>query len=385
MRNFIMTWNPTLWPWDKLNDQIKQLGTSGKVEEPWSCGNRKDLPVGSRVFLFKQGEKSKGIIGAGFTLSEPKEEPHFNPNLAKKGKVVKRVNINWYLLNSEPVISLDQLKILPFSKMSWVFQSSGVEIKSDIADALMAELSKKKEIKSAGPVTLDQVERAFKILGGEGVWDEILHEVTKLRNNDHSHYKNKHNYEKTAFQIIQTHCPGYKKYGGDKRFEKTGDVFQLVEGENFSRIIEKASSYGGGGEGYEHKRLKEYVAKNPVAVGLSAHIKEGETEFKISSGDSIDVYFQNKKDWIGVEVKSLISSEADLTRGLFQCIKYKAVMEAMQLSLGIEQNAYSILALEGELPSGLVRLKKILGIEVVERVYEKGDVGTADDKTAYRE
>jgi hypothetical protein len=60
-------------------------------------------------------------------------------------------------------------------------------------------------------------------------------------------------------------------------------------------------------------------------------------------------------------------------------------MEAMQLSLGIEQNAYSILALEGELPSGLVRLKKILGIEVVERVYEKGDVGTADDKTAYRE
>jgi len=40
------------------------------------------LPVGSRIFLFKQGEKSKGII----TLSEPKEEPHFNPNLAKKGK-----------------------------------------------------------------------------------------------------------------------------------------------------------------------------------------------------------------------------------------------------------------------------------------------------------
>lgn len=142
----------------------------------------------------------------------------------------------------------------------------------------------------------------------------------------------------------------------------------------FSEKINKASSSGGqsGGESDEHKRLKEYVAKKPASVGLSAHTEDGETEFTISSGDSIDVYFQNKKDWVGVEVKSLISNEADLTRGLFQCVKYKAVMEAMQLSLGIQQNANSILALEGELPSELVPLKNILGIEVVEKVYEKG-------------
>jgi len=143
---------------------------------------------------------------------------------------------------------------------------------------------------------------------------------------------------------------------------------------DFSEKIKKASSSGGrsGGESDEHKRLKEYVSKNPAAVGLPAFTKDGETEFKISSGDSIDVYFQNKKDWVGVEVKSLISKEADLTRGLFQCVKYKAVMEAMQLSLGIQQNANSILALEGELPPELVPLKNILGIEVVEKIYEKG-------------
>lgn len=141
---------------------------------------------------------------------------------------------------------------------------------------------------------------------------------------------------------------------------------------DFSAQIRKASSFGGGGESDEHKRLKEYVSKNPAAVGLSAHTEDGETEFQISSGDSIDVYFQNKKDWIGVEVKSSISNDTDLTRGLFQCIKYKAVMEAMQLSLGLPQNVRSILALEGKLPSGLVSLKNILGIEVVEKIYEKG-------------
>lgn len=143
---------------------------------------------------------------------------------------------------------------------------------------------------------------------------------------------------------------------------------------DFSEKIKKASFSDGrsGGESDEHKRLKEFVSKNPAAVGLSAYTDDGKTEFQISSGDSIDVYFQNKKDWVGVEVKSLISNEADLTRGLFQCVKYKAVMEAMQLSLGIQQNANSILALEGKFPSELVPLKNILGIEVVEKVYEKG-------------
>lgn len=141
---------------------------------------------------------------------------------------------------------------------------------------------------------------------------------------------------------------------------------------DFSIQVREASSFGGGGESDEHKRLKNFVLKNPAAVGLSAHTPEGQTEFQLASGDSADVYFQDKKDWIAVEVKSSISNDADLTRGLFQCIKYKAVMEAMQLSLGLPQNARSVLALEGEFPTELVPLKNILGIDVMEKVYEKG-------------
>jgi hypothetical protein len=42
------------------------------------------------------------------------------------------------------------------------------------------------------------LKKPLKKLGGEGTWDKILAEVTKLRNGDYSHYLNKENYEKTG-------------------------------------------------------------------------------------------------------------------------------------------------------------------------------------------
>jgi hypothetical protein len=135
-----MTWNPVHWPWKELDDQIEKLLNKGRVEEKWSCGNRKDLPVGSRVFLYKQGEGSKGIIGTGVTLSNPKDEPHFILDRAKKGLTAKRVNVSWDILNREPIIHLDQLKQRPFPNQNWVFQSSGVEIRDELSNALLSEL-----------------------------------------------------------------------------------------------------------------------------------------------------------------------------------------------------------------------------------------------------
>ncbi|NWH06861.1 hypothetical protein [Desulfobacter latus] len=102
-----MAWNPSRWSWNSLNDQIQQIQTKGSVEEPWTCGNRKDLPIGSRVFLFKQGTKQRGIIGVGVTLSEPKKNPHYNSDLAAEGKAVNQVNVRWNLLAKEPIIPYD--------------------------------------------------------------------------------------------------------------------------------------------------------------------------------------------------------------------------------------------------------------------------------------
>jgi predicted restriction endonuclease len=74
--------------------------------------------------------------------------------------------------------------------------------------------------------------RALENLGGQATWDKILAEVTKLRNGDYSHYLNRENYEKTAFQVIQKHCPKYRKYKGITRFERVGNAYRLSQAQN---------------------------------------------------------------------------------------------------------------------------------------------------------
>ncbi len=74
----------------------------------------------------------------------------------------------------------------------------------------------------SGPVTLFQVEEALRRLRGEASSRELLDELTRLRNGDYLHYMNKENYEKTAWQVVMTYTPGYKKFKGPVHFEKTG-------------------------------------------------------------------------------------------------------------------------------------------------------------------
>lgn len=83
-------------------------------------------------------------------------------------------------------------------------------------------------MEGSGPVTLSQVEKALEELGGQATWDKILAQLTKLRNDDYSHYLDKHNYENTAFQVIQQHCSYYRKFRGISRFEKVGNVYRLI-------------------------------------------------------------------------------------------------------------------------------------------------------------
>lgn len=156
------------------------------------------------------------------------------------------------------------------------------------------------------------------------------------------------------------------------RWEEVLKVFDLQSATvNFSSLVISASNGYGGGEGEAHKALKEYVAQNPKAIGLKANFQAGVTEYPLPSGDSLDVSFKGKVVWVAVEVKSAISNEADIVRGLFQCIKYHAVMEAVLLSESLPQNARALLVLESSFPQSLVPLRNILGVEVVDGIKPK--------------
>jgi hypothetical protein len=134
-------------------------------------------------------------------------------------------------------------------------------------------------------------------------------------------------------------------------------------------MIEAASGeHGSGEESPQHKAMKDFVARHPEIVGLSKGDTYGNVEHPLPSGDCLDVSFERKNIWVAAEVKSSISNDADLVRGLFQCVKYLAVMEAKLIANSRPANARVCLVLERSLPHSLVPLKNLLGIEVIEQI-----------------
>lgn len=150
----------------------------------------------------------------------------------------------------------------------------------------------------------------------------------------------------------------------------TGDYSKVLsEAETIGATREsRAASFGGGGESPEHNRLKCFVATHPESVGLSPAFGPGRIEYPLKSGDTLDVFFRSGQDHIAVEIKSALSSNADIVRGMFQCVKYRSVLEAQQATEKLPQSARAILVLESKLPKSLRAVKNILGVELVDAV-----------------
>ena len=121
--------------------------------------------------------------------------------------------------------------------------------------------------------------------------------------------------------------------------------------------------YGGGGEGEEHKAIKEYICKHPESIGYKK-VKTAETEYVLPSGDRLDVYFELEDGThVAIEVKPSISPEQDLVRGIFQCVKYKAVMEALRAVECADYNVDVLLVAAKKLSPLNQSLAKELGVE----------------------
>lgn len=125
---------------------------------------------------------------------------------------------------------------------------------------------------------------------------------------------------------------------------------------------------GSGGESDAHRALKERIAAEPTVVGLAATGFTAHIEYVFPSADAVDILFQGNDQRVAVEVKSRISDSGDLLRGLFQCIKYRALLDA---EASVEQRSPDgrvLLALEGTLPVDLARIARTLGISVQENI-----------------
>lgn len=118
--------------------------------------------------------------------------------------------------------------------------------------------------------------------------------------------------------------------------------------------------YGSRGEGPEHEALRLWVKENPGSLDRNLAKATTETEVWLESGDRVDVIYKLVDRIIVIEVKSRISSDVDLSRGVFQCIKYRAVRAAMD----VRKNAIidAILVTEIDLPDRIADLAKLHGI-----------------------
>jgi hypothetical protein len=152
-------------------------------------------------------------------------------------------------------------------------------------------------------------------------------------------------------------------------WNKVLDTFDLKPATTgYECIIESAAKYQGGGESDLHKALKRFVAENPRVIDLPGRAGIGELEHALPSGDSIDVFFYHACIRTAVEVKSRISDHADIARGLFQCVKYRAVLDACVAAENSDDSTEAVLVLEGGLPDDLRALRNILDVKIVEHV-----------------
>lgn len=119
--------------------------------------------------------------------------------------------------------------------------------------------------------------------------------------------------------------------------------------------------YGPGGESNYHRELRLWVLNNPGLINRSFGSARSETEYNLESGDRIDVVYHLKNEAIVLEVKSRISNTVDFRRGVFQCIKYRAVKIAMDVRSDVPVRA--VLVTETEVPGEISSLLKIHNIE----------------------
>jgi 5-methylcytosine-specific restriction protein A len=138
MATFLFAWNPKKWKWKEgeLTKQVLKVAATGSAEDLWSCGNRKDLPVGSRFFLIRLGQEPRGIVGSGQTTSHPELGPHWDATLRRLGKEALSVDIKFDFLSKQPLITWNELQKSPYSSVSWGIQASGVLLPESITKSL---------------------------------------------------------------------------------------------------------------------------------------------------------------------------------------------------------------------------------------------------------
>ncbi len=134
MPSYLLTWNPRKYPLVTLRAELQELQESGRAKGRWSCRNGQ-ARIGDRVFLLRQGEEPRGIVGMGTIVTAPFQEKHWDSSTRK---VAQYVMVEWEMLDEEdPFISRRMLDEPPFDRVHWNAQMSGIHVPDDVSRELV--------------------------------------------------------------------------------------------------------------------------------------------------------------------------------------------------------------------------------------------------------
>lgn len=136
-RAVLLTWNPAKWDWSDRDALATQLRAGDRVEIRWSCGNTRDLPIDTRVFILRQGEEPRGLVASGWTVEPPHEAAHWDTDRASDGATALYVAVALdYLVPSTEPPADPRLTEGPLAEVRWTIQRSGISVYGAAADAL---------------------------------------------------------------------------------------------------------------------------------------------------------------------------------------------------------------------------------------------------------
>jgi 5-methylcytosine-specific restriction enzyme A len=141
MATFLLTWNPNNYPWDDIDNCIREISAHGHFRRFWSCGRSKKPSPGDRFFVLRQKVEPRGIMASGHITSEPyiDKSTHNHSGWSRYVKIVFDGILN---PNSGKILSRHRLDEPDLSKAHWNTQGSGIQIPDDVAKILDEEWRK---------------------------------------------------------------------------------------------------------------------------------------------------------------------------------------------------------------------------------------------------
>jgi len=129
-------------------------------------------------------------------------------------------------------------------------------------------------------------------------------------------------------------------------------IWQLTNNRNQSKNQSIIRKYGSGGEGVEHKQLKQWIANNPESIGLK-NVKSTEIEHSYLSGDSVDILFElTSNEDIVVEIETI-----DPLPGCHQLIKYRA-LRCAEKGISLTSSKVQAIIVAWEIPAYVIKFCK---------------------------